>query len=672
MKRLAPLIAAALVACSGGGGGDGGTGPTSVSSVTVAASSASIAVGQQVTLTFAAFNASGAALTGKTATWTTSSSAVASVSNAGVVTGVAAGTATITATVEGRSGTSVITVTSTQTACTGQTPLALTVGEVRILSGAERSAICLGGTAATEYMLLAFNNSLDTTGRTLNASFTASGTTQSTGQPAAALSKSLAGPLAAPTLASQRVRATSGTEFDRRLRERERRELGPRLRGTNRAAAYQQLRSRAITRVPQGGAAIRGVVGVPAVGTLITLNTNSNNACTNPQSNTGRVKAVTNSAIIIADTAAPAGGFSDAEYESFGFSFDTLVFAVDTIAFGAPSDMDGNNRVVIFFTQAVNQLTPATTSSVVGGFFFARDLFPVAGNQQLGLQACATSNEAEMFYVPVLDPNSQFNPWFRNKAALTTDLLGTLAHEFQHLINGGRRAWINSADDFEAVWLNEALSHIAEELLYYRVSRLSPRADLNLQAVTASAELTAAINNFQLDNFLRLSEYLRSPETGSPYKDDDDLPTRGAGWQFIRYAVDRSSTPENTLFRALVNARTNGMTNLSAVLAGSFTGGMTTAFRSWAVAQFLDNTGLSTDANFAMGSWNFRSILTNQLGNTGFPLKPRPMLDGGTQSFTLLPGGAGYLRFRVNAGAQGTVIPTSLPAAVDLVLVRTQ
>lgn len=277
-----------------------------------------------------------------------------------------------------------------------------------------------------------------------------------------------------------------------------------------------------------------------------------------------------------------------------------------------------------------------------------------------------------MFYVPVLDPNSQFNPWFRNKAALTVDLLGTLAHEFQHLINGGRRAWITSADDFEAVWLGEALSHIAEELLYYRVARLSPRADLNLQTITASAELTAAINNFQLDNFLRLSEYLRSAETGSPYKDDDDLSTRGAGWQFLRYALDRSSTPENTLLRALVNARTNGMVNLSTVLAGSFTGGMTTAFRSWAVAQFLDNTGLSTDANFTMGSWNFRSILTNQLGNTGFPLKPRPMLDGGTQNFTLLAGGAGYLRFRVNAGAQGTVIPTALPAAVDLVLVRTQ
>ncbi len=672
MKRLAPIIAAALVACSGGGGGDGGTGPTAVNTVTVAASSASVAVGQQVTLTFAAFSTSGAAVAGKTAAWTTSSSAIATVSNAGVVTGVSAGTATITATVEGKSGTSVITVTPTQTACAGQTPLTLAVGEVRLLTDAARSAICLGGAAATEYMLLAFNNSLDTTGQILNASFTATGTSQSTGQPVSALLQSPAAGPSAALLTAPRVRAMSGSAFDHRLREMERRELGPRLRGSNRAAAYQQMRARAFTRDAGTGAAIRGVVGVPAVGTLITLNTNSTNACTNPQFNTGRVKAVTNTAIIIADTTAPAGGFTDAEYESFGVQFDTLVFAVDTIAFGAPSDMDSNNRVVIFFTPAVNRLTPATTPSVVGGFFFARDLFPVAGNAAKELQACASSNEAEMFYVPVLDPNSQFNPWFRNKANLTIDLLGTLAHEFQHLINGGRRAWVNSADDFEAIWLSEALSHLAEELLFYRVARLSPRADLNVQSLTASAELTAATNNFQLDNLLRVSDYMNSPETGSPYKDDDDLSTRGAGWQFLRYALDRSTTPENTLLRALVNARTNGMVNLSATFASAFNGGMATAFRSWAVAQFIDNTGLSTDPNYSMSSWNFRSVLTGQLGNTGFPLKPRPMLNGGTQSFSLLGGGAGYLRFRVNAGAQGSVIPTTLPAAVELLLVRTQ
>ena len=52
---------------------------------------------------------------------------------------------------------------------------------------------------------------------------------------------------------------------------------------------------------------------------------------------------------------------------------------------------------------------------------------------------------------------------------------GTLAHEYQHLINAGRRIYVNNADDFEEVWLNEGLSHIAEELLYYQRRAASRR-----------------------------------------------------------------------------------------------------------------------------------------------------------------------------------------------------
>jgi len=51
-------------------------------------------------------------LAGRVVTWTTSNAAVATVSASGFVTGVAQGTATITATSEGKSGTSTITVTA--------------------------------------------------------------------------------------------------------------------------------------------------------------------------------------------------------------------------------------------------------------------------------------------------------------------------------------------------------------------------------------------------------------------------------------------------------------------------------------------------------------------------------------------------------------------------------
>ena len=681
MNRTALLALLFTMAC--GGGGDPTTGPKAVATVTVGAVVTTITVGQQVTLTFAAFDVDGTSVSGKTAAWESSAPQVASVSPAGVVTGVSPGAATITATVDGKVGSRDVTVTTTASACNGVAPLSLQLGEARVLTGAERAAICLAASAAAnEYMLLEINNSLDTTGKTLSTSLSATGTVPAIGPPTSIASLQRFADVQ-PVGSLQRfadlqavgsLRAPRNHAFDLRLRRLERAELGGRMRARGREAAYDALRKAAGARAFTGGGtgALKGVVGVPAIGTVVTLNTRSSQSCSNPTFNTGRVVAIGASSIIIADTLAPAGGFNTAEYTSFAATFDTLVFALDTTAFGAPSDMDANGRVVIFFTQAVNQLTAKGASSVIGGFFFARDLFPVAGNSALGLQPCAASNEAEMFYVPVVDPGEIYNQYFKSKDSMLTDLVGTLAHEFQHLINAGRRAYVTVADDFETVWLGEGLSHIAEELLFLRISGLSTKLDIGLTHIKSTPAITSAANAYVVDNFLRLGEYLKAPGATSPYVNNDNLSTRGATWQFLRYLVDQAPQPENTYFRALVNAKTNGMANLTTVAAPLFPGGIPTLFRSWALAQYLDNTGLSSDPLLQNRTWNFRSLLTNQLGFTTFPLATRPLVDGGTQSFTLQAGGAAYLRFRLNAGSFGTIIPTTLPGAVDLVLVRTQ
>jgi parallel beta-helix repeat protein len=86
--------------------------PEPVASVDVAPASASIVAGQTVQLTGTPRDAHGAALAGRTVTWTSSNSSVASVNFMGLVSGATAGTATITATSEGQSGTSAITVTA--------------------------------------------------------------------------------------------------------------------------------------------------------------------------------------------------------------------------------------------------------------------------------------------------------------------------------------------------------------------------------------------------------------------------------------------------------------------------------------------------------------------------------------------------------------------------------
>src|SRR5881396_1502071 len=86
-------------------------GPLPVASVTVSPASASVPIGQAVQLTATPKDASGNPLTGRTVTWASSNTSVGTVNASGLVTGVVAGSTTITATSEGQSGTSVVTVT---------------------------------------------------------------------------------------------------------------------------------------------------------------------------------------------------------------------------------------------------------------------------------------------------------------------------------------------------------------------------------------------------------------------------------------------------------------------------------------------------------------------------------------------------------------------------------
>ncbi len=87
--------------------------PVPVASVTVAPASASVAVGATLQLTATPKDANGNPLTGRVVTWQSSNNTIAGVNGSGLVSGVAAGgPVTITATSEGKSGSSSITVTA--------------------------------------------------------------------------------------------------------------------------------------------------------------------------------------------------------------------------------------------------------------------------------------------------------------------------------------------------------------------------------------------------------------------------------------------------------------------------------------------------------------------------------------------------------------------------------
>jgi hypothetical protein len=431
-------------------------------------------------------------------------------------------------------------------------------------------------------------------------------------------------------------------------------------------AAYRARR----TTAP--GVSLSRVAAAAKVGDLVPLNT-SETACkaTAADRRVGRVAAITQRAIVVADTLNPANGFTDAEYRAFGVAFDTLAYPVDVANFGEPSDVDGNGKVVIFFTSAVNALTPRGASYYVGGFFYSRDLFP--NDKPADQGGCAGSNDAEMFYMLVPDPSGQVNGNRRSKAFVTNMTVSTLGHEFEHLINSSRRVYVNDADEWEDTWLDEGLAHVAEELVFYKAAGLAPRSGLTAEAIRSTTQARAAFNEHATGNLGRLESFLEAPEASSPFADDDELETRGATWSFLRYAADRLNGRETDLWQRLVNSKTAGRTNLAAALGGANLDEWT---RDWAVATYADRQAAGLESRFTQPSWNFRDIFAATSTSSSYPLATRTLAEGRAQHLSLNAGSAGYLRFSVAAGREASLkvrdASSPMPNSVRLAVVRTK
>jgi alpha-tubulin suppressor-like RCC1 family protein len=119
-------VTSLLVAC----GGDGGNGPstTPVASIEVTPTTTDLPPGGTEQLTWTCRDADGNVLGGRIVTFSTSNSAAATVSNKGLVTGVAVGTATIVAKSEGKSATVSVNVADLPVATVVVLPGAANIG----------------------------------------------------------------------------------------------------------------------------------------------------------------------------------------------------------------------------------------------------------------------------------------------------------------------------------------------------------------------------------------------------------------------------------------------------------------------------------------------------------------------------------------------------------------
>ncbi|MBX3214704.1 MAG: hypothetical protein KF850_21895, partial [Labilithrix sp.] len=394
--------------------------------------------------------------------------------------------------------------------------------------------------------------------------------------------------------------------------------------------------------------------GTPTVGATWTLNADLATACTSGTARAGTVRYVGTHAIVVSDDTNPAGGLTTQQYSDLGAHFDNIVYPAVTALYGEPTDHDANQRVVLFYTRAVNELDPPATHTSVSttALTLARDVATAA--------ECPTSNRGELIYLAVPDPTGTINSNVRTVSYIEGQAGLRAAHELTHLIVDSRR--IAAGAPFEETWLDEGLAGIAEERGFYAWSvGLTPLTNIvlsNLNVGPSASLRVRAYNTYQNHHYTRMREWMRDP---SLFGFADGAATqqaqRGMSWMFLRYAADRaaagSPAAEASFLRDLANASTTGFANLEARIGGAPNLWM----RDFLASVFIDDSAipnLDVPGPYRADSWNYRSIFG---GLGGFLLQnPQVLVADTPLSLNLAKGGgANYRRFALAAGTETRV-----------------
>jgi hypothetical protein len=428
-----------------------------------------------------------------------------------------------------------------------------------------------------------------------------------------------------------------------------------------------------------------GLFDVPVVGQRLTYDF----ACVSdrdfpnaPDRVEGIVRHVSDRAVIVEDIQT-AVTLSTEEYRQIGDVFDDVIYGTDVAYFGTPADIDGNGgRVVLLYTSGVNRLSDDYSESFIAGFTCPLDLGSAAGNR------------AEMFYLMVPDPEGEFTAAAgdgisKEQVRRITD--NTVAHEFQHLINAQRGN--GGAQD---VWINEGLSHLAEEMVGHAVNGFEPGMALSGEQLLQSQARVDVFNKYYLNNWFNLSQYLQAPaDTAALLNASDPLDfntfrMRGASWSFLRYLLDRfddGSTAEAARVRALIASSASDSRDAVEQVFGEPFETLAMQWSTMLVAAGRED--VTPPAELQLASYRLRDVFESRIGLAvnppagGFPLVPirQNLSRADTVDARLYTGTGLYLEIASTQAGSGTRIElvepgtgTTLAEAVEprLQILRTR
>jgi len=358
---------------------------------------------------------------------------------------------------------------------------------------------------------------------------------------------------------------------------------------------------------------------------------------------TAVAKYVGEHAALYVDRAAP-DTLSAADLESIGRLFDEELYDVASNAFGAESDVDENGHVLILMTPVVNGLTPLSDceTAIVTGFFFAIDIDPAFKND-------SRSNQGEVFYALTPDPAGDAGcqqPVDRVERLVPV----TFMHELQHMISYHQHVLLRGGGS-EVLWMNEAMSHLSEEL-----------AALHFEAL-GNQDL---FSQFAIGNLYNAYQYLTSPvkyyvlfQSGT-----GTLQERGAAWLLLRWLVDQFG-PD--IVRRLAETDSTGAGNIAAATGEPFA----RLVSQWIMANWVsDNPSISLSPEDAAKlerlqytTWNFRA--TYQSLNEQLPIRFPRVFPLVPQAF---PGGTFAIADTLKAGSGEFVVITQGPNQIGFAL----
>ncbi len=420
------------------------------------------------------------------------------------------------------------------------------------------------------------------------------------------------------------------------------------LRSIGRTRAYGVPIPPPAPRAPSAVAPAR--VTPPTPGSVRSFKVCSTLTCSSFQTVAARARGVSQHIAVYIDTLAPTPGLDSADVDTLMQVFDTLLYPLDTAAFGGVSDIDTNGVAIVLMTGVVNKLvtkTQCTTSGYIAGFFFPGDLDPAFASQ---------FNHGEIFYSIVADSAGKLS-CAHSAASVKGNTPITFTHEFQHMINFVQHVLVHGANS-EDGWLDEGLSKYAEEL--------AGRAYL-------VAGDTDNFSNYAIGSVYDAYQYLNATGT-SPLLiefDNGTLAEVGASWLFTRYLVDQYG---DSLPHKLASSALAGAANVATQTGHAFD----TTVTRWALANWVsDLPGFTTPPELTYTTWHFRTTFASLHSQDAtdfplpYPLVPTVSAGAATNVSGVLRSGSGVFHRALHApGAPGFALffvrsgTTPLPAAV--------